>query len=197
MKKRPTNHRNYLADLEKRLGEAESLFEQSIIEPAPPSKTISRTESSNSSAEVRQLPRNVSSDIEELLPANAFASPNDMASGCRPTEEVAPRLDLINLFFLHCYTVFPIIPQDVFFQNSALVPDFTLLALCAYGAMYQPRISSNPDVSPVELGMPYVDKALKTLNAALNGSSVFHVYGLIILGTYCIGCGKCKLTYVT
>jgi hypothetical protein len=196
MKKRPTNHRNYLADLEKRLLEAESLFEQSLMEPSPPAnETITRPQSSDFSSDCRPLSRNAylisETDIDELLPTNAFASPNDLTFSFCPTETVVPRLDLLNLFFSHCYTVFPIVPQDVFYKNTALVPDLTLLAMCAYGAMYLPGISSSLDISPIERGIPYVNKALKILDATLNGSSVFHVYGLIILGTYCISCGKC------
>jgi hypothetical protein len=93
----------------------------------------------------------------------------------------APRLDLLRLFFVHCYPAIPILPMEIFFSNLHVMPRFLTLALCSYGAMFDEMPALSVGKPRYERALPFFEEARRLFNAVMNRPSVLHIYGIFVL----------------
>ncbi|GAA5810009.1 hypothetical protein MFLAVUS_003424 [Mucor flavus] len=118
------------------------------------------------------------------------------------TECKQPKIDLpskpiqqhlIQLYFKHCYSTFPIIPKRLFFKQfesstrKLLTSPILLLMIFAHGAQYQQKSIMDADL--------YFKQAKMLLDYELNNPSQSTIIALTLMSLYETGNNQCNTMY--
>jgi hypothetical protein len=94
-------------------------------------------------------------------------------------------MDLVEMFYLHIYPSFPVLPKELFLKYADKFPHFCIASINAFASVYMSKGDDSPTAS--ELGEKNSIIARRLLDSHINTPTPIIIYGLLLLGSYFTG----------